>query len=395
MTGKEMQRLIFHIDMDAFFASVEERDNPSLRGKPLIICGDPESRSVVSTASYEARKYGIESGMPVGKAKRLCPHAVYLEGSPGKYIHCSIQILQIYKRFTPIVEPFSIDEAFLDMTGTKWKWSSVEEAAGRIKSTISSEFDMTASVGVAENKLIAKMASSMDKPDGLTVIEPGKFADHFHDLPLNKMWGVGEKTTQALHKIGLRTIGDVADCPRKTLVNLFGVAGEHLYLKANGIDNSKVIPYFEGIEVKSVGHEYTLPCDTDDRDYLERTLLRLSDQVARRLRKKSLQARLICIKIRYSNFRTHTKQTKLEGYTDDPDTIFEISKSLLSQFDLRRAKIRLIGVSAGNLVHTKESYQPGLFYNSGFGERADLTRVLDDLRNRYGENVISRARLLG
>ena len=250
-----MPRLIFHIDMDAFFASVEQRCNPKLRGKPLIICGDPDSRSVVSTASYEAREYGIHSGMPVGKARRLCPHAVFLCGSPGKYIHYSIQILQIYKRFSPIVEPFSIDEAFLDMSGTKWGWRGAEEVACRIKALISSEFDMTASVGIAENKLIAKMASSMEKPDGMTVIPPGGFADHFHQLPVDELWGVGEKTVESLRKIGLRTIEDVANSPRSTLTNLYGVAGEHLYFKANGIDNSKVIPYFEGIEVKSVGHE--------------------------------------------------------------------------------------------------------------------------------------------
>ena len=304
-------RVIFHLDMDAFFASVEEKMNPHLKGKPLCVGGGLDRRGVVASANYAARPYGIRAGMPIAEAKRLCPQAVFLEGDPRKYVHLSLEILALLKDFTPAVEPFSIDEAFLDLTqvppaGGKRRGVAGNGAAGgtaaaraagdaalleRYVSTaramqraIREKTDLTASIGIATNKYIAKMGSGLEKPAGLTVLSQERYRQVFWPRGVQELWGIGEKTREALERLEIRTVGQLAHFPRELLTYHFGLNGEKMQEAARGEDDTPVTPYYEGIAVKSMGHEVTLPEDLDRREALEAQLLRLSDMVARRLR---------------------------------------------------------------------------------------------------------------
>ena len=271
-----MERVVFHIDMDAFFSSIEELSNPSLKGKPVIVCGDPYKRSVVSTASYEARKYGVKSGMPVTLARKLCPNGIFIRGDPKKYVYTSIQILKTLREFTPFVEPFSVDEAFLEFRDIDFE--KAYEIGINIKKRIKEVHSLTCSVGIASNKIIAKMASDLNKPDGLTLIKDGEFLKHFSDFDVDNLWGIGPKTASKLRAIGIRKIGELSKLSPDHLVKIFGENGRNLWFVANGVDHSPVIPYYIGIEPKSIGHEYTLPEDSNDLKILLSTLLRLVEQ---------------------------------------------------------------------------------------------------------------------
>jgi len=381
-----MSRTIFHIDMDAFFAAIEQRDNPLLGDQPVMVCGDPERRSVVSTASYEARAFGVRSGMPIGAARKLCPHGRFIVGHPAKYIYACGQALRIYRTFTPVVEPFSIDEAFLDLTGRRP--ISPEAPAQAIKRAIRRKLHLTCSIGIGPNKLLAKLASRIHKPDGLTYISPEHVPGFLEVLPITELWGVGEKTAPKLRALGVATVGDLRRVPLGFLKSRFGKAGEILFDMARGRDTSPVIPYDELPEDKSMSHERTFREDTDDQRLIEGVLLELSDKVARRLRRNGACGRVVVLKLRDSTYRTITRQTTLHEPTCFEDDIYVASRRLLHA--LPRVPLRLIGVGVAGLIRKNLSCQLSLF-DAEDERRLRLTDAVDRIRDRYGEGAILRA----
>ena len=380
-----MDKLYLHLDMDAFFSSIEQLSNPNLAGKPVIVCGSPDSRSVVSTASYEARKYGLKSGMPLARARRLCPGGIYVTGNPRKYVYTSMKILGLLREFTSQVEPFSVDEAFLEFEGI-----GVEEAlavAGRIKKKIKNRFGLTCSIGLGRNKITAKMASDIDKPDGLTVIEPDEFLRFFGDKEVGVLWGVGEKTTSKLNNIGVFTVRELARFSEGALRKMFGEYGSYLKMTANGIDDSPLIPYFQGIEPRSIGHEHTFSRDISDREYLLSCLLRLSEQVGRRMRKDGYVADTVTVKIRFGDFKTITRQRKADKYFDNDRWIFQVARALFLD-NYKEMELRLIGVSVSGLARRAYVMTDPIFHEDIRGE--DCVRVVDSIRDRFGEDSIAR-----
>ncbi len=380
--------MILLVDMDAFFASVEQQLHPHLRGKAVIVCGDKDRRGVVTAASYEARPFGVRAGMPMREARRLCPHAEYVEGNPRKYVEKSLELLELFLTVTPDVEPFSVDEAFLDLSKLGSR-GDTEEAAIRIASglqqRIAAEHGLGASIGVGPNKLIAKMASGVEKPRGLTVMDEVRFRGVFWPQPVQALWGVGEKTAAAFERIGIRTVGDLANAPEPLLEQHFGVVGPHLRQAAWGRDRTPVVPYHEGVDPKSMGHEVTLPEDSRDPAFLEGTLLRLSDQVARRLRGDGFVSRTLVLKLRDFRFRTLTRQRALPVPVDDHRSIFEVCRALWREH-WTGEPVRLIGVSAAALEKRGEGGQTELFQQDE--RRTALQEALDRVRDRLGEAAV-------
>ncbi len=313
MSVKPATRSILHLDLDAFYASVEVLDRPELRGKPVIVGGD-ERRGVVAAASYEARKSGVHSAMPTATAKRLCPKGIFLPVRMSRYAEMSDTVFAIYRRFTPLVEPLSIDEAFLDVTGCERLFGGAEEVARKIKAAVREETGLTVSAGVAPNKFLAKIASDLGKPDGLTVVPPGGEQDFLDPLPVGKLWGVGKVTEEALLGRGIRTIGDLRRSSRETLVRTFGAHGEHLHELARGIDDR---PVETEREAKSVGHEDTYDHDLRDRGAMRRELLSLSDRVSSRLRHGGIKGKTVTLKVKYHDFVQVTRAITLSDPTDD------------------------------------------------------------------------------
>ena len=346
---------ILHVDLDAFFAAVEQRDRPELRGKPVIVGGsDPTARGVVSAASYEARRYGVHSAMPLRTAYALCPHGVFLAVDGRRYQAASRDVMEILRRFTPLVEPISIDEAFLDVTASRALFGDGPTIAATIKAAVRDEVGLTASVGVAATKLVAKVASDLRKPDGLVVVPPGDEAAFLAPLPISRLWGVGEKTADALREYGVVTIGDLAALPEDLLVRRFGKHGGSLGARARGIDAD---PVGGGQAAKSIGHEHTFDVDTSDPEIIERTLLAMAEGVASRLRSAGLRAGTIHVKVRDSSFRTTTRQRTLADPTDLTDPIWRTALEL-ARPELRGRRIRLLGVSAS---HFAVRQQLGMF----------------------------------
>lgn len=385
-----MHRLIFHLDMDAFFSQIEQLANPRLKGKPVIVCGDPDSRSVVSTASYEARKYGVKSGMAVGLAKKLCPQGIFIGGNPQKYVYTSIQILKLLKGFTSLVEPFSVDEAFLEFADL-----GMEEAqciARDIKRKIKNEFGLTGSIGIGPNKFVAKMASGYQKPDGLTMIREGEFLKVFGGNPVSTLWGVGEKTDAKLRRLGITSIRDLAFYPERKLKSVFGIYGSDLKSAANGIDDAPLIPYFEGIEPKSMGHEYTLPEDISCEDRLLSTLLRLSEKVARRLRREGYIGDTITVKMRDKDFNTITRQRKIDHHVDRDDIIYITARRLFEDNN-KGVALRLLGVSVSGLVKKDEASSDPIFnWDKKYNQ---FIKTMDSIRDKFGERSIKRGAGIG
>src|SRR5262245_15967491 len=307
--------------MDAFFAAVEQRSDPRLIGKPVLVCGDPDGRSVVAAASYEARPFGVQAGMPVATARRLCPQAILVPGDPTKYVALSLRILEVLKEFSPFVEPMSIDEAFLDLKGTTHDGERAPTAVRELQRRIEHRFSLTCSVGLGPNKLIAKMGSSLQKPRGFTSLTLEQYRERFWPEPVSALWGIGEQTAKALNSIGISTLGDLAHAPENLLSATFGVNGPRLRFAARGEDESEVVPYFEGIANKSMGHEHTLDQDVDHLEPLEALVVTLADQVTRRMRKECYVGRTVVLKIRTSDFKTPTRQHALTEHTDDPRTV--------------------------------------------------------------------------
>jgi len=390
VTQARTARTILHVDLDAFFAAVEQRDRPELRGKPVIVGGGgPNQRGVVSTASYEARVFGVHSAMPLRQAGRLCPHGVFLPVDGAKYQAVSREVMAVLRRFTPLVEPISIDEAFLDVTASRSLFGDGESIGRQIKEGVRREVDLTISVGVATTKLVAKIASDLRKPDGLVVVEPGTEQAFLAPLPITRLWGVGAKSAVALRDYGVRTIGDLAALPDDLLIRRFGKHGAELGERARGRDADTV----GGRDsAKSIGHEHTFDVDTSDRDAIERTLLAMSEGVAGRLRDSGVRASTITVKVRDTTFRTITRQRTLPAPTDLTEPIFRAALDL-ARPEIRGVRIRLLGVTASGLG---EPDQAVLFAaEADEPKRRRVVEAADRVRHRYGERAITRARLVG
>jgi DNA polymerase IV len=375
------------VDLDAFFAAVEQRDRPELRGRPVIVGGDPRARGVVSAASYEARAFGVHSAMPLRTAGALCPTGVFLPVDGAKYRRASRQVMGILARFTPLLEQVSIDEAFLDVAGSEALFGPPEAIARRIKTEVREEVGLTASVGVATTKLVAKIASDLRKPDGLVVVPPGDEASFLAPLPIRRLWGVGEQTRIVLAEHGVRTIGDLAALPVDVLVRRLGAHGAALHDRARGIDPS---PVTGDVAAKSVSHEHTFDVDTADAEVIERTLLALAEGVASRLRAGHVRAATVQIKVRDSAFTTVTRQRTLPEPTDLADPIFRTALEL-ARPEVRGRRIRLLGVGAHGLG---EPTQLGLFAAED-PRRRKAVEAQDEIRRKYGSRALTRARLLG
>lgn len=388
-----VQRAIIHIDMDAFYASVEQRDNPELKGKPVIIGGSVESRGVVSTASYEARKYGVHSAMPMAEAHRLCPDGVYLPVDMQKYRLVSHQIMDIFHRFTPEVEAISLDEAFLDVTASQKLFGTAEEIGREIKRLIKTELNLTASVGLSYNKFLAKLASDMDKPDGFYQIGPEELESKVWPLPVRRMMGVGGKTAQLLEGMGVRTIGQLAKMNMGLLEHILGKQGIMMYEVANGVDNRMVEPVRES---KSVGRETTFPKDISERYVLETILFTLADDVCHTLRATNLKGRTVSIKIRYPDFRSITRAQTLDGYTSSFEPVFEAVKQLMEHNYKDGTPVRLIGVTVSGLKKDDEIIEQQDLFSDGGAQKKQvaLNSVMDKINEKYGGDTVHRARKL-
>jgi nucleotidyltransferase/DNA polymerase involved in DNA repair len=381
-------RTVLHVDMDAFYAAIEQRDDPALRGLPVIVGADPRGgrgRGVVSTASYEARRFGVGSAMPISQAYRLCPRGVYLPVDMDKYARVSRQVMAILGRASDLVEPISIDEAFLDVTGSRRALGDGETIARRIQQEIRSELALTASVGVATSKLVAKIASDLRKPDGLVVVPPGGEAEFLAPLPVRRLWGVGPKLEERLVKLGVSTIGQLAALPEARLQRRLGSHGHDLRALARGADDRAVIAHGDG--ARSVGHEHTYDSDTADRARLRRTLMDLADAVARRLRSHGLRARTLTLKYRDESFRTLTRAATLPKPVDSGNDLFRCAWSLFESVHGAR-KVRLLGLSASHFGEARG--QLDLFPQPT--PAAD--RLRDALAERFGDGAVTRASLL-
>jgi DNA polymerase-4 len=381
---------ILHVDMDAFYASVEAIKDPALKGKPVIV-GGLGGRGVVTSASYEAREYGVTSAMPIVTAKRLCPTGVYVPNDFDSYVHYSGLIKKVFTSFTPLVEPLSLDEAFLDISGSVKLFGEPEAIAEQIKAGISG-LGLACTVGGGPNKFVAKLASSSAKPDGLLVVGSKDVKGWLHPLPLNALWGVGEQTAESLRRMGLRTVGDVAGLSRRTLERVVGDAlGSHLHQLAHGRDRRPVTPHEPA---KSVGSEQTYGHDLHDEKEILREVLRLSDRTASRLRAKGLCGRTVTLKVRFSNFKTITRSFTGEELDTAPE-IFEVVGNLLEKLGLDGARIRLLGVSVGSIGPGPPSRQLDLLGADRANRLERASRAVDDIRGRFGDEAVQPADLLG
>jgi DNA polymerase-4 len=378
-------RTIIHVDMDAFYASVEVLDNPSLAGKPLIVGGPPESRGVVAAASYEARKFGVHSAMSSYRAKKLCPHCIILAPRFGRYAEVSRRVFDIFHEYTPLVEPISIDEAFLDLTGTEGLFGPAVEVARTIKRRIREEVGLTASVGVAPNKFLAKIASDLEKPDGFVVIEQEKAAALLAELPVGKLWGVGKVTEEKFAKSGIHKVRDLLTFPLDVLRDVAGSWTETLLELARGIDDRPVVP---SREPKSIGAETTFAVDIADSGRLRRELEDLVDRVATELRESGYCARTIHLKARYPDFTTVTRAETLPTATASTQTIRHAAFDMLEKRLGRAGRpLRLIGVSVSNLSRAGEG-QLQLFPDEVEARDETLDRLTDAVRKRFGSKAL-------
>ncbi len=377
-----------HVDMDAFFASVEQRDRPWLGGKPVVVGGDPEKRhGVVTAASYAARKYGIKAGMPLLTARRLCPHAVFLIGTYGdKYEYVSSRVMRIFHQFTPEVEPYSIDEAFLDITGCERLFGPPVQLAKRLKEKIKRQLGLSCSVGIAPNKLLAKLASSLNKPDGLTLIPRDRVKEILSPLEVNKLCGIGANTTRALFGLGIHTLGELASYPVEILKRKFGKSGEWLHFAASGVDHSPV--FSRTIPEKSMGHGRTLPQDVSDPEEINSVLLGLCGMVARRLRAKGFVGQTITLRVRYSDFVSFTRSETIALPTDSEHIILKIAGKLALDIESGIREVRLLGVSVSHLTEDEKSQQMYLPFAEFMDKRRKIYSAMDRIRDRFGEEAI-------
>lgn len=363
--------------MDAFFASVEQQSNPKLRGKPIAVIGSG-GRTVITTRSYEARKFGVKTGMNVYEAKKLCPHIIFVVGDNEKYTHTCKELQKIYLQFTPDVEAYSIDEAFLDVTTTHHLFGGPEAIGYSIKKRIKDEFGITCTAGIAPNILIAKLASDIAKPDGLRWIKPEDVEAVLEELPLKELWGIGSRLTEKLGAFGIKTCGQLGRAPVSLLRNKFGIIGEHLKAMGMGLCNRPLYVHEE--DPKSIGHSMTFPKDLSDRKDIEAELLKLSEMVGRRARRYGFAGSKITLTVRYPDFNTFTKQSSLPDYTNHTHVIFRNALTILDSVNLKD-NIRLLGVSLSGL--TKDSDQMLLFEEQRKGKA--LLQAMDTVNDKYGD----------
>lgn len=375
--------------MNAFFASVEQQSNPELRGKPIAVIGAAK-RTVITTCSYQARAFGVKTGMNSWQARQNCPELIFVVGNNRKYAYTSRRIFAIMREFTPLVEVFSIDEAFLDVTGCLSLFGSAERIAQSIKERIKEEFGLTCSIGIAPNKLLAKLASDMQKPDGLTVIDPKRISQLLERVPIKDLCGIGSKMQQQLGRFGIKTCGELARFPVEVLKRNFGVTGERLHCMGLGLDSSPVVPDEEAEEVKSVGHSTTLERDITEPSEILRYLLQLSEMVGRRARKYKVAGRTITLTVRYADFSTFTRQQSRASHTNNSEEIYHALVKILESIELTQA-IRLLGVKISNLIcHTE---QLPLF--AAERKKALLANAMDDVNNKFGDAAVTFGSLLG
>jgi len=374
--------------MDAFYPSVEALDNPALKGKPVIV-GGSRKRGMVASASYEARKFGIHSAQPMATAMRLCPHGIFLPVRMTRYKEVSKQVFEIFYRFTPLVEPLSIDEAFLDVTGSTRLFGQPEDIAKKIKEAVLQETGLTVSAGVASSKFVAKIASDMDKPNGLTIVPPDRIREFLDPLPIKKMWGVGKVTHQALMRLNVRTFKDLSQMPLKLLEKEFGKHGIKMHKLSIGIDDRDVIPYHN---VKSIAHEETFLQDILDKDTAKKELLHLANRLALRMRKKQVTGRTVTLKVKYGDFHQTTRSKTLSKCTNDGLKIYSIACELLEKTGVGKRPVRLLGISLSQLSFLGAERQLNLFDQDMESiRRRNLNIALDSLYEKYGEENIGPA----
>jgi len=382
---------ILHVDMDAFYASVEIRDRPELAGQPVIV-GSPSGRSVVLSASYEARKFGVRSAMPATRARRLCPQAVFIPPRRSVYSEVSKQVMAVFRSVTPLVEPLALDEAFLDVAGAQRRLGSPAWIGAAIRRQVEAEQGVTCSVGVAPSKFVAKIASARCKPDGMLIVPQDGVLDFLHPLPVSALWGVGERTGETLARLGLRTVGDIAHAPLAALQhNLGGAVGSHLSALAWGRDHRAVTPHAPD---KSIGAEETFSTDVSDPDVIRRELLRLSERTARSLREAGCVARTVTVKLRLANFTTITRSRTLPEPTDLARKIYAVACALHEGSGLdRRARLRLVGVRATGLAPAAAAATQLAFGDRPTGWR-EAEQAMDRIAARFGTGTVRPAALV-
>lgn len=384
-------RTVVHVDMDAFFASVEQRDEPRLLGRPIAVTG-AQARTVILSPSYEARAFGVKTGQTAPEARQRCPGLVIVPARNACYTEACDEIVAILRAFTPMVEVYSIDESFLDITASLRLFGGAVEIARQIKRRIETELGLRCSIGIAPNKLLAKLGSNRDKPNGLVIIRPEDIGGLLEDLPVDELWGIGPQTTTALAALGVRTCGDLGRVPVEMLEARFGILGERLKAMGQGRDDSPVIPTEQAPAAKTIGHSMTLAQDTTDREALERVLLQLAEMVARRMRREAgalgYRGRTVCVTFRYADFTTFTHQTTLAHATDDGSAIARAAVAIFRRLRLRQA-IRLLGVSVSHVEQGAE--QLSLF--EADRRRARALKAMDAVNDRFGEFTVTWATL--
>ena len=379
--------MILHCDMDAFYASVEERDRPELIGKPVIVGGSPEKRGVVSAANYVARQYGVHSAMPAVTAHRLCPNGIYLPPRIDYYAEVSRQIREIFERFTPLVEPLSLDEAFLDVTGSEHLFGPPAEIGRQIKQAIRQELRLVVSVGVAPNKFLAKIASDLKKPDALVVVEPGQVQEFLDPLPVERLWGVGKQGSKVFERLGIRTIGQLRQWPLEGLQARFGSNGEYLWQLAHGIDDRPVVPEREA---KSISNETTFERDIIDMDVLRAWLVDLVEQVGWRLRQHRLRGRTVHLKVRFADFTLITRSQTLPEPTDITHELWQVADEMLChRLPAGHLPVRLVGMGISGL-DDRGLVQGMLFDGEEREKQSRVDEVADQVKERFGAGAIRR-----
>ncbi|MDH5778717.1 MAG: DNA polymerase IV [Gammaproteobacteria bacterium] len=380
--------MLIHIDMDAFYASVETRERPELAHRPLVVGGSVRSRGVVSAANYRAREYGIHSAMPMSRALRLCPELVCLPVRMDLYASVSAQIRAIFARYTPEIEPLALDEAFLDVSASQQLYGDAEQIGRRIKREIKTELDLVASVGVAPNKFLAKLASDHDKPDGFVVIQPDAVQAFLDPLPVSRLWGVGKSTQKVFERLGVRTISEVRQLPLAVMTDYFGQSGQHLLNLSQGIDERRVVTERRA---KSISNETTFAADIHDCDVLQSWLLQLTEQLGWRLRQAELKGRTIQLKIRFADFRLITRSTTLERPSQTTEILWQAVRKLLADCELPQS-VRLIGMGVSQLCdETEEIAQQVDLFAPNDERKQKIDAVADEINSRFGKAMLHRA----
>ena len=384
-------RLILHVDMDAFYAQVEQMLKPDLRGKPVIVGLGRSRRGVVTACSYEAKAYGIKAGMSGYEALKLCPHAEVVRGSMDTYTYLSEKTREIFGDFSPIVEPASIDEAYLDISGCMTRYSDAVALASALKAEMTRRLDLVCSVGVSVNKHLAKISSALEKPDGLTTMWPHELREKLWPLSVSKIYGIGPVTTRTLNSIGIFKIGELAEAPLSLLKKHLGSSAEHFKEIANGKDVSPVHRHEDLSDEKSISHSRTFNYDSADYEYLHSVILHLSDKVVSRMKKGGFLARTVSLKVRFADFTTITRDKALRNPTEKVETVYESARSLLPRRRVKREKVRLLGVKVTNLSRAESTPQMTLFGDTRSERQIVAANAVEDIRRKFGKESIVRA----